>query len=168
MTEFAKWKTIGYAVAIFVTGGISGGALGVYETKSQLLAPPVVDQGPQEIAPRIMSRLRERLDLTPDQTGTINPIIQSTAADLSSIHRDTDSRISEVYDGFYSKVAAVLTPDQNIKLDQMKKERGDMMQRRWGADGGRRHPGGPGGQHRDESPHEGQPYNGPIIGPSAP
>ena len=31
MTPFSKWKTIGYAAAIFMAGSISGGALGVYE-----------------------------------------------------------------------------------------------------------------------------------------
>jgi hypothetical protein len=151
MTQFSKWKTIGYAVALFVAGGISGGALGIYETKSSLFAPP----REQEMALRLLHRLQVRLDLSPDQVAKITPIVESAAADLRSIHAETAQRVGKVFDDSYSKVSAILTPEQRVKLDQIQKERREMMQAHWaenhrhpgGADGlgGPGGPGGPGG-----------------------
>ena len=134
MTGLSKWKTIGYAVAIFAAGGISGGALGVYETKSGLMG-----QRDQEVAGRIMRRLQTRLALTPDQVGKITPIVQGAASDIHAIRRQSIQRIITVLDTAYGQISAVLTPDQRVKLDQMQKERREMMQR-W-QEGGHRHPG---------------------------
>ena len=94
MTQFSKWKTIGYAVAIFVAGGVSGGALGVYETKSHLFDP----QREQEIAGHWRQRLTDKLGLTPDQVAQINPIIDSGATQLRSIRADTMQRLNIEYD----------------------------------------------------------------------
>ena len=69
MTQFSQWKTIGYAAAIFVAGGISGGALGVYHTRTHLFAP----QGQQEIAVHMRTMLQSRLALTPDQAAKDQP-----------------------------------------------------------------------------------------------
>ena len=134
MTQFSKWKTIGYAAAIFVTGGISGGALGVYETKSNLLVPP----REQEMAIRIQRRFQSKLGLSPDQVAKINPIIESAVSDIHSIRLEAAQRISKVFDDSYAQVSAILTPEQRIKLDQMQKERREMMHR-WQE--GHRHPG---------------------------
>jgi hypothetical protein len=153
MSQFSQWKTIGYAVAIFVAGGISGGALGVYETKSHLFEP----QRDQEQALRWRKRLQEKLGLTPDQMASINPIIDDGIAQLRSIRFDTMERLDKVFEDSYSKISAILTPDQRAKLDQMDKERREMMMQRW--QGNHHHPG-PGG-----SP-EGGPHDGP--GPYGP
>jgi len=149
MSPFSKWKTIGYAVAIFVAGGVSGGALGVYETKSHLFDP----QREQEIAGHWRQRLTDKLGLTPDQVAQINPIIDSGATQLRSIRADTMQRLNKVFEDSYSKISAILTPDQRTKLDQMDKERQEMMQQHWQEN---HHHSGPGGSpHDDEdsSPH---------------
>jgi len=83
MTQLSKWKIIGYAAAIFAAGGISGGALGVYETKTHLFAPG----REQDIATRIERRLKFRLGLSADQLVKIDPIVKNAAAELRDIHR---------------------------------------------------------------------------------
>ena len=143
MSPFSKWKTIGYAVAIFVAGGISGGALGVYETKSHLFDP----QREQEVALRWRQHLTEKLGLTPDQVAKINPIIDNGATQLRSIRADTMQRLNKVFEDSYSEISAILTPDQRAKLDQMDKERREMMQQHWQEN--HHHPGPP-----DGSPHD--------------
>jgi hypothetical protein len=152
MTQFSKWKTIGYAAAIFVAGGISGGALGVYETKSHLFAPP----REQEIALRFLHRLQLRLDLSPDQVAKIRPIVAAAASNLRAIRMDTARRVNKVFDDSYSQVSAILTPDQRLKLDELQKERRASMQNRWQE--GHHHPGGPDGQN----------FESPGSGPSQP
>ena len=153
MSQFSQWKTIGYAVAIFVAGGISGGALGVYEPKSHLFDP----QREQEVALKWRTRLQNKLDLTPDQMARINPIIDNGVAQLRSIRSDTMERLNKVFEDSYTKISAILTPDQRAKLDQMDKERREMMMQHWQEN--HHHPGSGG------SP--GGPYDGPgPYGPS--
>lgn len=150
MTQFSKWKIIGYAAAIFIAGGISGGALGVYQARSNFLAPPPE----QEMAVRMLDRFQTRLGLTPDQVAKIKPVIDSAAADLSTIRADTAKRINEVFDASYTQVSALLTPEQRVKLLQMQKEHRERMQRAMS----RHHPGGP----RHEGPdHDGPDHDGP-------
>jgi hypothetical protein len=143
MTQVSKWKIIGYAAAIFIAGGISGGALGVYETRSNLLVPP----REQEMALRIRNRFQARLGLSPDQTAKITPIIDSAAAELHSIHMEANERISKVFDDSYTQIAAILTPEQRTKLEQMRKERQERMQHAQS----HRHPG-PDHDGPDQSP----------------
>jgi len=141
MTQFSKWKIIGYAAAIFVAGGISGGALGVYETKSDLFVPT----RQQELARHLLGRLRTRLDLTPDQVAKAAPIIESAATDIRSIRMETVQRINKVFDDSYAQVSAILTPQQRIVFDQIQKQRREMIQRHWQEFHRHPGPGGPGG-----------------------
>jgi len=140
---------MGYAAAIFVAGGVSGGALGVYETKSNLFAPSRDD----EIAIRMRNHLQTRLGLNPDQVAKINPIIDGAASELHSIRAETMQRVNKVFEDSYAKVSAILTPEQRTKLDQMQKERHDMMQPH--GQEGHRHPGeGAASPGHDGSQHD--------------
>jgi hypothetical protein len=148
MSQFSKWKTIGYAAALFATGAISGVALGVYETKTHLLEP----QRTQEIADRIKTRLQAKLDLSPDQEAKINPIVDNTAAEVRTARMEMAQRIGKIFEESYAKISAILTPDQRKKLDQMEKERADMMSH-WQEN--HRRPGPPGGSPHDDDMHGG-------------
>ena len=154
MSQFSQWKTIGYAAAIFVAGGISGGALGVYEAKSHLFSPP----GEREMALHMRNRFQARLGLTPDQMAKINPIVETAAAELRSIRVETAQRLNKVFEDSYAQVSAILTPEQRPKFDEMLKERRAMMQAH--LQEGHHHPGLglPGGPK----------YDGPEPAPSAP
>jgi len=152
MSPFSKWTTIGYAAAIFVAGGISGGAIGIYEARSHVPAPP----GEQEMAGRMLNRLQARLDLTPDQMAKIRPIIERAAADLRSIRTDTAQRINKTFDDSYAQVSAILTPAQRVKLDDLQKKRREAMQLHfgghWRAAGPPRHSPGDDDDDHDQSP----------------
>jgi hypothetical protein len=156
MTAFSKWKIIAYAAAIFVAGGISGGALGVYEIKAHLFEPRE-----PEMALRLRNRLQTKLGLSPDQMLKINPIVDSAVADIHSIRMETAERINKVFEDSYAQVSAILTPEQRVKLDQMQKERREMVRRaqgRWQE--GHRHPG-PGGPMHDGPDRDGTPHDSP-------
>jgi len=163
MSQFSKWKTIGYAAAIFTTGGISGGALGVYKARTQFAEP----QHEQEIALHMKKRFETKLGLTPDQVAKVDPILDDTAAKLVSIRADTAQHVGRLFEDSYVKISAVLTPAQRVTLDQMEKERKATMDR-WQEN--HHHPG-PGGAPDDDhhpgpgGPPDGGPHDGP--GPSA-
>lgn len=154
MTPFSKWKTIGYAAAIFVTGAISGGALGIYETKSGLFAPPPE----QEMALRIRNRLQEKLGLSNEQMTKVTPIIESTARDLHAVRMEAAQRVNRVFEDAYARLSSVLTPEQRAKLDQMQRERRAMMQRHFWQD---HHWHGDGPAGREGAPRESFPRSSP-------
>ena len=153
MTQFSKWKTIGYAVSLFVVGAISGGALGVYETKSHLFAP--VPE--REMESRLLHRLRTKLDLTEGQVAQIQPIIRSAARDIRSIHFEAMEQTNKVLDASYAQLAPILTPEQRKTLDEMQKERHALLEMRIEA---HHHPmpagpDGPGGPDGPPPPNSG-------------
>ena len=157
MMPLAKWKMIGYAAALFAAGAVSGGALGVYETKARLFQP----QQEQDVALRMRARLQKRLELTPDQMAKLAPIIDSAAKDLHAIRTDNAQRVGKVFESAYSQISAILTPEQRVKLEQMQKEHRAMIQNRLGH---WHQGGGPGGGGPD-GPHGGGPGpHGPGAG----
>jgi Spy/CpxP family protein refolding chaperone len=83
------------------------------------------------MALHILNRLQDNLALTPDQVAKIKPIIDSAASDIHSIHMETMQRVNKVFEDVHAQVAAILTPDQRTKLDQMDKERRDTLQAHW-------------------------------------
>jgi hypothetical protein len=150
MMQLAKWKTIGYAASLFVAGGISGGALGVYETKARLFAPAPE----QEMAGRIEKRLKDRLGLSPEQTAKIKPIVYGAARQLRLIRGEMGQRINKVFEDAYTQIAAVLTPEQRAQMEQMQRERRALMQRHFWQEGhrhgdGQGGMGGPGGTEHE-------------------
>jgi len=152
MMFFSQWKTIGYAAALFVAGGISGGALGVYETNARLFAPP----REQEVALRIGQRFQQKLGLSDDQMVKIKPIIESAAKEIHAIRMETAQQTNKIFEDSYAQLAAILTPEQRQKLEEMKKERRARSQE-W-----RLRQSGPGGPHQGQGPGQGPPgHDGP-------
>jgi len=129
MTQFSKWKTIGYAASIFAAGGVSGGAIGVYYARSRLLASQPVPVAKDAIAMRIMSHLGHRLNLTPDQAAKIRPIADDAAAQIEQIIGVRAGEVTAILDKAYAQISPILTPDQRARLDEIVKERREMLQR---------------------------------------
>jgi Spy/CpxP family protein refolding chaperone len=64
-------------------------------------------------------RLRTELKLTPEQLVKISPIIDKTAVQLKRMRRDTAWRAHEVIVGAHQEMAANLTDEQRLKLQQI-------------------------------------------------
>jgi Spy/CpxP family protein refolding chaperone len=75
---------------------------------------------------RMRDRLRTELNLTPEQVAKISPIIDKTAAQLAEIRRDTGRRVHEVMINAHREMAANLTEDQRLKLQEI-----ESRHRRW-------------------------------------
>lgn len=71
-------------------------------------------------------RLRTELNLTPEQVAKISPVIDKTAAQLAEIRRDTGRRVHEVMMNAHREMAANLTEDQRLKLQEI-----ESRHRRW-------------------------------------
>ena len=68
---------------------------------------------------RMRDRLRTELNLTPEQVAKISPIIDKTAAQLAEIRKETGRRVHEIMIGAHREMAANLTNDQRLKLQEM-------------------------------------------------
>jgi Spy/CpxP family protein refolding chaperone len=76
-------------------------------------------------------RLTKELNLTPEQQTQIKPILEDTRSQMKALHEDTSlapdqkkAKGKEIRDASNAKIKAFLTPDQQKKMDQMKKEHG--------------------------------------------
>lgn len=118
MSVFSKWRTIGYAVAIFLAGVVSGGIVCFYETRAHMFRPP----GEEEVAHHIMHRLEGRLQLLPEQVEQVGPIVARAAAELHAAQVQEAERVDQVFDSAYNRVAPLLSPAQRARLDQMYQE----------------------------------------------
>ncbi len=76
---------------------------------------------------RMRDRLRTELKLTPEQVAKISPIIDKTAAQLAEIRKETGRRVHEIMIGAHREMAANLTEDQRLKLQEI-----EARHRHWG------------------------------------
>jgi hypothetical protein len=98
----------------------------------------------EQFTPQIFKRLSQRLDLTVEQKEKIRPIIRQADAEMRRLRLTGARDAIAVAENMHEQVAALLTPAQLKKLDDLKRE----MRERWARDrqqrwGDRSGPGGP-------------------------
>ncbi|MFI5357884.1 MAG: hypothetical protein ACHQ4G_11165 [Opitutales bacterium] len=122
------WKVILAFLGVFVAGAVFGGFVslrwgrGLFE-RGGFHGPAAIDQ----FAPMIMRRLTTKLELSQEQTDKIRPIVKTAEEKLRQMRHDNFAASIAVAEQMNSQVAAILTPEQNAKLETMRKE----MQERW-------------------------------------
>ena len=140
------WKVILAFVGVFIAGAVFGGFFTLRSTGKKLAAerspaapPPVAKAGgpasqanpaapaqvgqPQgKIAPQVMRQLTQRLSPTPEQQKAIRPIVGRAAEDMSRMQREHLADTTRTTERMYADVAAILTPEQRTKLEQMRQE----------------------------------------------
>jgi Spy/CpxP family protein refolding chaperone len=91
---------------------------------------------PAEKASKRVDRLKAQLNLSPEQTAALQPILEQEMAELRAIREkhpsDAAARSKEMktvrerYDG---QIAAVLTPEQQAEWSKIKEQRGKTVER---------------------------------------
>ncbi len=107
---------------IFIAGVLTGVALNV-ALSSHSNKPP----GQHDFGKSIMTKITERLKLTPDQVTKIQPIIEDTAAKVRALHHEEMQRGADIFKANDDAIAAFLTPDQKAELQKMREEREKMF-----------------------------------------
>ena len=99
-----------------------------------------------------LDHLSQALNLTDDQKAKIKPILENTNTQAQSIRQDSSlsdqdrhEKMRSLHESSMSQVRAVLTPDQQAKLDSMKQRHGKGMGHGhgMGAGSGSQQPGPP-------------------------
>jgi Spy/CpxP family protein refolding chaperone len=112
-----KWKLVIGVALVFVLGLLVGSmGTGLY-TKHRFHRPK---KDPSEMRAFILERFSHKLDLTEVQRKTFKTIIDQMGEKLDEHFRKSHSAIGEIIEPGYSKMRAVLSPDQQEKFDELR------------------------------------------------
>jgi Spy/CpxP family protein refolding chaperone len=139
------WKLVLFLVGIFAAGAVTGGLVTVRLGRQFLPRRPRVEQWGHDR----LKQLTERLDLTPEQQEKLRPIIKPYTEELNRIRTSSINDTRRVLERLEHDVAAVLTPEQRAKFEELNREQRERMQRMMRERG----PGGPRSSH-DHPPGE--------------
>ena len=123
MNRALQWKLITGFLLVFIAGGMTGAFFGEMHARRLFFE---FHHNPGVMSSRMRDRLRRELNLTPEQVAKISPIIDKTAAQLAEIRRDTGRRVHEIMINAHREMAANLTDDQRLKLQEI-----ELRHRRW-------------------------------------
>ncbi len=137
-----SWKVILAFAGVFLAGGICGGLVARRVEKFYRPGgkPPVA----QAFWPQVIHRLDEKLSLTPEQKEKIRPIVQRTQAEVQKLRRDHFAGVSHAMERMHAEIDVLLTPEQRIKLEELRSKLRERIERERGEmHGGARPPGLP-------------------------
>jgi len=127
MNGLSKTKLFMYLAAIFIAGGVTGATVAVKASKQMAEAPRF---GHLE-AHYLKEHFQSKLSLTPEQAQVIEPILDKMSEDLKSVRAETTKRITAIVKTSYDQIGKELTPEQRVKLEEMKKDRQENNHRRF-------------------------------------
>ena len=125
MNGALKWKIITGFILVFIAGGVTGAFLAAATARHFLFAPP----GHGFVAQRMHARLRTELKLTPEQDAKISPIIDKAGAQLEQIRMETTRRVHATFAQAHEEMSPVLTDEQRVRLQQMRRRHQRWMHR---------------------------------------
>src|SRR5438045_2841374 len=105
MNSTLKWKLIAGFLLVFIAGGVTGAFFAGAMAHHFLWLPPRHPMG----ATMMRDHLRNQLNLTPEQTAKISPIIEKASAQLEQIRTDTGRRVHETFAEVHREIAVDLT-----------------------------------------------------------
>jgi periplasmic protein CpxP/Spy len=74
----------------------------------------------------MFGRLTEQLNLTPEQKAKVQPILDQAKPQLQQIREEAMQKSRSIMEGTMGQIRALLTPEQQAKLDQMQQARDNM------------------------------------------
>jgi protein CpxP len=83
-------------------------------------------RGPWRHHGMMLDRLSEDLNLSADQKAKVQPIVDQARPQVRAIHEEALQKTKAVMNSTMTQVRALLTPEQQQKLDAMQKAQEDM------------------------------------------
>lgn len=123
-----RFVAIAAAIALVVSGVVIG-ALGTYLALApprwhdeRRPPPPPPPRGPQGPPPPFTGEMESRLDLSEDQRTQIRDILRKSREASDAIRRELRPRLESELDATRARIAAVLTPEQRTKFEELVRE----------------------------------------------
>ena len=132
---FNKIAIIILTAIIFSCGAAFAAAASSKDSNSPAVKNKKSDS--QGHADKFMQKLKEKLNLTDKQTAVLKPIITAEVKDIKAVRQNDSlskeqkqSKISEIRDAANKKINAILTPEQQAKWTELKKNAEQRHQKR--------------------------------------
>ncbi len=109
------WKVVLVFVGVFIAGAICGGPL-----VGRWLQPER-DGSHGRFRLQLMQRLEDELGLNDEQKIKIRPIVQRAQEETQRLRRENVKAIAAAMDQMHAQIAAELTAEQKVKLEDMRK-----------------------------------------------
>jgi len=156
-----RWRMVFFGVVILLAGIVIGGASMMIFLPHKLMAPP---PGPEFDSLRMLPSLRRDLDLTPEQSKRISPILDKHMKKLGDIRTEARTEIAQILNQMNEDICEVLT-DRQERIWKRSVERLERGLRPGGGPGRRGE--GPGGmrQRRGQQDRRGPGPYGPRPRP---
>jgi hypothetical protein len=84
-----------------------------------------VQKNPEEFRKRIITEYKSRLKLTDDQVTKLNSIMDDTRAQVDDTRQKMHPAYQRIHEEQVEKIRNMLTADQQLEYDKMRKERED-------------------------------------------
>ncbi|MGI8819905.1 MAG: hypothetical protein ACR2ID_03400 [Chthoniobacterales bacterium] len=127
MSSALKWRLVIGFILVFIAGGATGLFAGAWHARHAF-----VGRHGGRMAERMRAQMHRQLDLSPEQTAVIDPIVDRMAARLQEIRRESSRRVVATMDGSHREIATHLTPGQQRRLEQMEERHLRRMHARGG------------------------------------
>lgn len=125
MTRGLKWRlTIG-VVVVFFAGMATGLFAGAWHAR-QLFA----GRHNPHLHQRMREHLKRELQLTPEQTEQVGPILDRMSQELEAIRRETGRQVSETMSRSHNDLLPLLKPEQREKLERMRQRHRRLLRMR--------------------------------------
>lgn len=114
------WKVVLVFLGVFLAGAVFGGFLSIRFARQWIRGghSPAMEQ----FVPMILRKYSARLELTPKQLEQIKPIVKAADDELRGLRRTNFAATIAVAEKMNTEIAALLTPVQQQKLQEMKRE----------------------------------------------
>jgi len=112
------WKLILLLAGIFIAGGVTGAFVMLRLGREMLARRPM----PEQWAPLHMKRLVHRLDLSPEQTEQIRPIVRRNMEEMNRLRNESMTETKRIFERMEREISDKLTPEQRTRFEQMNKE----------------------------------------------
>jgi Spy/CpxP family protein refolding chaperone len=122
MTRELKWWSALVLVIVFLAG-VACGFFGSMHRARKIF----VERRAAHMGERMREHLRRELQLTPEQSAKIDPILDQTSQRLDAIREETGKRVSDTMNESHRQIAPFLTPDQQARLETMHRRHRGML-----------------------------------------
>jgi hypothetical protein len=138
--KFSRAKIAIYLALVFLCGGV----LGVFGTRlylaTSVLSARPPRRNPEEFRKKVLAELQSRLKLNAEQVVQLNGIMDETEAKVDETRKQMHPAYIKIHEEQNQKIHNMLTADQQVEFDKMRKEREDREKQNPGGRGP-----GPGG-----------------------
>ena len=110
-----------YLALIFLLGGVAGAGVRTLCTPSHNHRPP--PHNPEDFANHIFKRIKERLELTPEQIEKVEPVFRKGFQEVRAIQDRSLKEVEAAVKRNHEEIARLIRPDQQQKLEEMDRER---------------------------------------------